>query len=226
MPAPHCLPSPVQMRICFLAMHDPILHAITDDTRRSPQNLAEIISRAARGGITAVQFREKSRRGGSLQSAYLAVAVACRAAGISLILNGDLAGPIEPTRGSFLPDAIQASNRTLDRLQGQRPFGYSAHSVEEAVRAAALGAEYVTLSPIWHTPLKSGVLEPLGVEALIEARRQLPTTCKLIALGGVDAKNARLAIKAGADGIAVMRAIFNAPDPEVAARALRYAVQV
>lgn len=101
--------------------------------------------------------------------------------------------------------------------------GYSAHSVREAQSALARGADYVTLSPIFPTPSKEGLLEAIGTGPVAAARALLPGRW-LIGLGGIDQTNAAEVIRAGADGVAVIRAIMSSTHPKEAARALRQAI--
>ncbi len=76
------------------------------------------------------------------------------------------------------------------------------------------------VSPIFATPNKGA---PRGLDAIREARAIAPELF-LYALGGVDESNARACIDAGANGVAVVRALFSAPDPEAATVALLRAI--
>jgi thiamine-phosphate pyrophosphorylase len=73
----------------------------------------------------------------------------------------------------------------------------------------------VLVSPIFDTPGKV----PRGVEALRTARAMRPDV-SLFALGGINAANAMTCYRAGATGVAVMRALLDAADPAAVARAL------
>jgi thiamine-phosphate pyrophosphorylase len=85
------------------------------------------------------------------------------------------------------------------------------------VRAREGGASYATFGPVYETPSKRAFGAPVGVGALREAARLgLP----LVALGGLDAGRAPEALRAGAAGVAVIRAWLEAPDPAAAVRAL------
>lgn len=96
-------------------------------------------------------------------------------------------------------------------------IGASAHTLREVEDAAAGGADYVTLSPIFVTASKPGYGPNLGLPALTEATRVgLP----VIALGGIDAENAAACHVAGAAGMAVMGRLMRADDPAAATDAL------
>jgi thiamine monophosphate synthase len=99
----------------------------------------------------------------------------------------------------------------------QQPGGCSRHSVSDAVAAAAAGAHYVQLGPIWSTPSKIGMGEPIGTTALQQARAafeqaQLPTL--LVAVGGImTTSHAACAHSSGAHAVAIIRAVWTSLSP-------------
>jgi len=99
-------------------------------------------------------------------------------------------------------------------------IGRSTHAARDAEAAAADGADYVVLGPIFATPSKEAYGLPLGVTALGAVRGTTP----IVAIGGIDLANAAATRAAGAHGVAVIRAILDAADPAAAARALRAAI--
>src|SRR5690606_20595942 len=106
---------------------------------------------------------------------------------VPLFLNADLAGRFE-LRGNFA--GYHYSDRTLPLHPGALDFlsGYSAHGPDDAVSAFNHGAHFCTLSPIYPTPSKAGILDPIGLEAIAECRRRLPEKV-IVALGGVNEEN-------------------------------------
>ncbi len=91
-------------------------------------------------------------------------------------------------------------------------IGRSAHSPEEARQAHAEGADYVFLGPIWETASHPGT-RPLGPDAIAQC-----TPARVIAIGGITPLRAGLCREAGAYGVAVISAVWNAPDPGGVAR--------
>lgn len=79
--------------------------------------------------------------------------------------------------------------------------GASAHSLDEAMQAKALGATYITAGHIFETDCKKG-LPPKGTRLITEIKAK--TDIAVYALGGITPANAAAAIAAGADGICVM----------------------
>lgn len=199
------------------------LYLITDDSGKSPEQLARCVSRAIAGGVTAVQFREKNCGPTLCERSYRLVSEVCLAAGVPLFLNADLLGRFVLTSP---PQGIHYSNRTLPVHPGSssRFSGYSAHALDDATSAFGHGVDFCTISPVFHTPSKAGILDPVGTPMLAKARTALPGAV-IVALGGISAENAQSCITAGADGIAVIRSIMQADDPAVAAKTLRRAVE-
>ena len=100
--------------------------------------------------------------------------------------------------------------------------GRSVHSVEEAVAAESDGADYLMLGTIYGTASHPGSA-PSG-PGLIEAVKARVRT-HVYAIGGINASNAGEAMRAGADGVAVIRSILGAPDPGNAAREIAELVE-
>jgi thiamine-phosphate pyrophosphorylase len=112
---------------------------------------------------------------------------------------------------------------TARRLLGpDAAIGLSVATVEQARAAEALDADYLGVGPVFSTPTKPDAAPPLGLAGLAEVRAV--SRHRLVAIGGIGAGNARQAIEAGADGVAVVSAICAAGDPEGAARELRRAI--
>jgi acyl carrier protein len=97
-----------------------------------------------------------------------------------------------------------------------------AHTDADIARAAREGATAVYVSPIFETPGKSAAR---GLAAISAARAIGGPELLLYALGGVDATNAEACVAAGADGVAVIRAFFDAESPSAALGDLDVAVR-
>ncbi len=208
------------------------LYLITDGQLRPAREMASVVEKAIRGGVTAIQLREKQAQREQILRYLEALRPVCEKQGVPLILNAASWFPGIPTDlldGVHLQSSSWSWQRQtllgqwLDKNAGLLRI-YSAHSVAEAEKVVPSGIPAITLSPIYPTPSKEGILSPLGVRAVDEARRKLPQTV-LVALGGINASNAAEVISRGADGIALIRAIFDVPDVESAARSLREIVE-
>jgi len=174
-------------------------------------DLERVARAAAKGGAALVQLRDADASMDELQSAGAAVRDAVQGTDCSVVING-----VE-----HLPERKWRAVET--RPSG--PLGCSAHSVEAVVAAAALGADYIQLGTMFATQTHPGKV-PEGPGLATECRRALdeleapPLPPLLIGVGGVDATNAATLVEAGCDGVAVIRGISDARDPEAAARAI------
>jgi len=101
-------------------------------------------------------------------------------------------------------------------------IGASSHSVEEAAGIEKAGLDYAIIGPIYPTPSKVGMGEPLGVGGLAEISAQV--NIPLIAIGGITPKRVPEVVGAGASGVAVMGYILNSREPDASARWLREAL--
>lgn len=198
---------------------DSRLLLVTDRQQTGGRPLRSVVEQALRGGVTAVQVRERDLS----TRALLALARELRAladpAGCCLLINDrvDLALATEHTGVHLRSDSLPVA--VARRLVGpDRVVGVSAHSGEEVLRAESEGADYVVFGPIYATPSKVSFGPPLGLHELekICARVRIP----VLGIGGVTAERAREVRGAGAFGVAVIAAILSAPDVERAAREL------
>jgi len=99
-------------------------------------------------------------------------------------------------------------------------LGVSVDTVEEAVQAEKDGADYLGVGPVFEARgTKADTGEPLGVDCIVRIRGH----CRLpiVAIGGINAENARKVRDAGADGAAVISAIVSADDISQATRRLK-----
>ena len=112
----------------------------------------------------------------------------------------------------------------IDHLPEKAPgraIGRSVHSVDAAVRAERQGCEYIVAGSVFPTTSHPG--GPVGGLTLV---RDIASAVHIpvIAIGGINATNARACIDAGARGVAVISAIFDAEDPKQAAQELWRAI--
>jgi thiamine-phosphate pyrophosphorylase len=96
--------------------------------------------------------------------------------------------------------------------------GVSCHGLEEAREAVSAGASYIFFGPVFDTPSKRGMGEPQGVGRLAEICRS--ATIPVVAIGGVNERNAGECIRMGAAGIAAIRMFQEARDDGAAMKAV------
>ena len=86
-------------------------------------------------------------------------------------------------------------------------------------------ADVVGLSPIWATPTKTDTDPALGLDGARTLVRLAAGRVRTVAIGGINAGNARSVIGTGVDGVCVVSALAAAPDPRAAAEELLGDVQ-
>jgi thiamine-phosphate pyrophosphorylase len=194
------------------------LVAITDDLRDGADGLVARAAAAVRGGATMVQLRLKDVDARDLTTVARA---RVHTLTVPVIVNdrADVALAAGAAGVHVGTDDIPV-NALRHVVPGSFIIGASVGNDEEVPLAA--GADYVGIGPVFATiskPDAGTAIGPAGFARLAE-RTGLPA----VAIGGIDAINCREALGAGARGVAVIRAIFAAADPEHAARELSSAI--
>jgi thiamine-phosphate pyrophosphorylase len=195
------------------------LYALTPDSLDSSV-LAAKVSDALAGGARLIQYRSKVADAALRRSQAELLRDLCTKWGVPLVINDDvrLAGELRAA-GVHLgrDDASVAAARAL--LGPHALIGASCYAdLERACAAAQAGADYVAFGSVFASRTKP-LAPPAPLVLLGQARRR--TGLPVAAIGGINLDNARQVIAAGADLLAVISDLFDAPD--VAARAAAYA---
>ena len=184
--------------------------------------LEEVVAEAVAGGVGMVQVREKSLSTGEVYELAAKLRLVTQGKAL-LIINDrvDVALAVDAD-GVHLPsDSLPAC--VVKKLGGGRLLvGRSVHSVEEAVAAEDEGVDYLIVGTIYGTDSHPG--RPPSGPGLIEAVKAR-VRMHVYAIGGINASNAGEVMRAGADGVAVIRSILGAPDPRTAAREIAEIVE-
>jgi len=201
----------------------------------------EAVAHALPEGALAVQLRDKQRPLVSLRVFASRLRLVTRAVGAALVINGDarLARDVGAD-GVHLGTGAGTVQGARAAAGADAWVSVSAHSDADVRRAIADGADAALVSPVFPSrppSLHAAAKEGRGLEALRSARALAQTLAPdaadhpsggdrlaVYALGGVDADNARACAQAGADGVAVVRALLATPDPGRIARALHDAL--
>ena len=176
----------------------------------SRRPLLEVVRLAVKGGLDAVQIREKDLAFDELLA--LSRAVRAAAAPASVAINGSIEIARALRIGVHLPESGPSVKEARDLLGPDALIGKSIHSPAEAKRVE--GASYLVAGHVFASTSKPD-LAPLGIDglsAIVSA-----TSIPVLAIGGIDRSNAALAMRTGAKGVAVMSAINQSDDPETAA---------
>ena len=180
--------------------------------------LEERCAAALAGGVTTVQLRAKGLTDRQLLLAAQALHARCQAAGALFIVNDrvDIALAAGADGVHLGVDDLPVADAR--RLLGPHAvIGYSPENDADRLAAEQAGADYLGVGPVYGTSTKSDAGAAIGLDGL--ARVVRATTLPVVGIGGVTLANAPDVLCAGAAGVAVVGAIWHAPDPEAAARA-------
>lgn len=166
------------------------VHALVSDE--------ETARRAAAGGATVVQLRLK----GAPTVAVVELGRSLADLDTELIVNDDVDAALALGCGVHLGQADPGIERARE---AGIPLGVSVTKRREAAVAEFSGATYLGAGPIWETPSKPDAAPPIGLDGLRDVC--LSTSLPVVAIGGIDASNAVDCIRAGAAGVAVIRAV-------------------
>ena len=194
------------------------LYAITDQRQKPNLDLSQQVALALAGHARVIQYRDK----GDDRQLKLRQATdlkrLCRQAGVPLVINDDL-----ELAQQISADGVHLGIDDPDPARARRRLGPDAligvscyNSFERALQARRAGASYVAFGRFFPSATKPNAVQA-ELELLRRARRELrlPT----VAIGGITPENGVALIEAGADMLAVISAVFAAPDVEIAARA-------
>ncbi|MFO7899222.1 MAG: thiamine phosphate synthase [Planctomycetota bacterium] len=198
---------------------DARLYVIVTTDQCEGRDPAEVTAAAIRGGAGMIQLREKSLDGGAFLELARRLRRITTEAGVPLIVNdrADIAAAAGAD-GVHLgqTDLPAADARAL--LGPGAIIGISTHDVGEAQAAEEVGADYLGVGAVFPTDTKAATTEGgLGLVREMAGAATVP----FYPIGGIDAENVASVVEAGADRVAVCRALVGAADVEAAARRIR-----
>jgi thiamine-phosphate pyrophosphorylase len=197
------------------------LYALTPDLLDTDV-LAERVAAAISGGATAIQYRNKLASPPLQRAQALLLRDLCGAANATFIVNDDvdLAYAVDAD-GVHLGREDAPLARARQRLGRTAIIGASCYdSLECGAAAVAAGADYIAFGSFFPSLVKPEAV-PAKPSLLTAAKARWSVS--VVAIGGITAAAASTLIAAGADALAVITAVFEAPDVAVAARAFREA---
>ncbi|MCC7176223.1 MAG: thiamine phosphate synthase [Bryobacterales bacterium] len=196
------------------------LYLVTDRRLTGGRPLEEIVLAAARGGVTAVQLREKDAPARQFVELARRLKAVLTPLDVPLIINDRLDVALAAGADGVHIGQSDLAIADVRRIAGPDLLvGLTVESMDQAMEAEDLDPDYLGVSPIFATPTKTDTGAPWGIQGLAALRAR--SRHVLVAIGGLSHSNAGQVMRAGADGIAVVSAICSAPDPEAAARELK-----
>jgi len=191
------------------------LYAVTPGLA-DPELLAGKVDAALRGGARVVQYRNKAAGEQLQHEQAVRIARLCRDAGACFIVNDsiELARKVAAD-GVHLGKDDEGAGAARALLGPGKLIGVSCYNeLWRARDAVAQGADYIAFGSFFPSPTKPGAVT--AARDLLRAAKEF--SVPIVAIGGITPDNAAGLIEAGADAVAVLSAVFDAPDVERAAR--------
>jgi len=201
----------MESALTILTIKLPKVYPITD-RRISGLSHAEQVRRLCAGGATFIQLREKhlsprefyrdAAEALEVAREYNARLIINDRADIALALRAD---GVHLGQDDLPPEAARA-------LLGEDfIIGYSTHNVEQAMLAAKLPVDYLAIGPLFSTSSKINPDPVVNLDGLRRVRDELGEDLPLVAIGGINLKNAQDALRSGADTLAIISYLLEMP---------------
>jgi thiamine-phosphate pyrophosphorylase len=200
---------------------DLLLYAVTDRSWLRGETLYEQAEKALKGGVTMLQLREKNLGKAEFLMEAKQIKTLCRYYGVPFIVNDDVDIAAEVgADGVHVGQSDMEADFARRRMGADRLVGVSAQTVEQAVLAQKMGADYLGVGAVFPTGTKTDA-DAVSYDTLkaICAAVSIP----VVAIGGIGINNVAKLRGSGICGISVVSAIFAAVDITCAARELKAA---
>lgn len=194
------------------------LYLITD-RKQTQIPLSEAVLLALQGGVKAIQLREKDLPIRELLSLAQELREITKEFNAELFINDrvDVAIAVEAD-GVHLGHQSMPISAVRRIVRHDMLIGVSTHTIYEAQDAEAGGADFITFGPIFPTPSKMHYGDPVGIEMLQRVKQYV--NIPVFALGGIKLDVIPEVLRAGANGIAMISAIFASENIQAAAQTI------
>ena len=183
------------------------------------RNLEFVVEEALRGGVRAVQLREKDLSSKKLYETAYELRHLTSRYGAKLFINDriDIALAVDAD-GVQIGASSLPTYKARQLLGESKLIGVSCHNQIQAITAQENGADFITFGPVYFTPSKAAYGDPVGLELLgtIAEMLQIP----VFALGGIGLANCAEAVSSGVRGVALISAVMSAQKPREAVKGL------
>lgn len=188
------------------------------DSRLSLAGNAQDVAQALAAGVRVVQHRDKDADTAVMIAAARILRRLCREA--LFLINDRVEVALAVHADGVHLGQEDLHYREARRLLGNHKIiGITVNTVDQALEAASLGADYLGVSPIFATQTKPDAGEPAGLSLLREIRRRV--SLPLVAIGGITLDNASDVIAAGADSLCAISAVVTRPQVRTAIQAFQ-----
>ncbi len=196
------------------------VYLVTDRGLCLNRSLQDVVLMAVRGGVSYIQLREKDLPTSDFIEEAAAVKKILLPFQVPLIINDRM--DVALACGA---DGVHLGQQDMPydkarKLMGEKAIiGLSVETWEDVESVEKLDVNYIGVSPVFATPTKTDTKEPWGLAGLKKIK--VVSRHILVAIGGINASNAKAVTEAGADCLAVVSAVCSADDPAAAATELK-----
>ena len=201
------------------AKEDLLLYAVTDRHWLDGRSLIEVVKESLEGGVTFLQLREKELDDESFLKEAKELKALCREYKVPFVINDNVEIAIKTDAdGVHVGQSDMEAGDVRKRLGPDKIIGVSAQTVEQAVLAEKRGADYLGVGAVFPTGSKDDADDVSfeTLKAICEA-----VSIPVVAIGGISKENAIKLKGSGICGVAVISAIYAAPDIKEAAYELK-----
>lgn len=195
------------------------LYAVTDRSWLNGRALEEQVEAALKGGITCLQLREKDLDEESFIREAMRIKTLAMAYGVPFIINDSVKVALAvDADGVHVGQSDMAAQDVRGMIGKDKILGVSVQTVEQAIKAKEAGADYIGVGAMFTTSTKkdANATSSKTLKAIRESV-DLP----IVAIGGINKDNVMELAGCGADGIAVVSAIFAQENIEEATKELK-----
>lgn len=205
------------------SLPDISVYLVTDRSLARGRDLVDVVARAVQGGVTMVQLREKECSTRQFVELGLALKRVLDPQGVPLLINDRVDVALAVGAAGAHIGQSDMPYPTARRILGPEAIiGLSIDDLDQLAEAEAWDVDYLGVGPVFATSTKLDAGAPLGMDGL--ARCVQDSRHRIVAIGSMNAENAGPAIKAGAQGVAVVSHIMSADSPAQAAADLAEAI--
>jgi len=195
----------------------PLLNVIIGGPLCSGKDYAELTRLAVKNGARLIQLREKDWETRQLVDTAIRMCRVCKEHDALFVVNDRVDVAVASGADGVHIGQDDLSPQLARAMLGpEKIIGVSAANMVEAEAAAAAGADYLGVGPVYSTISKECKVDACGLDTLAGIAARVPVP--VIAIGGITPENTAPLLKSGAVGAAVISAILGAGDP---ARAVR-----
>lgn len=197
---------------------DMLLYVVTDRTWLGKDQLEDQVEEIIQSGATFIQLREKEMDLEQFVSEGKKIREITKQYNIPLVINDSIKVALAVgADGVHVGQKDLEAKKCRELIGDDKILGVSAQTVEQAVMAEKNGADYIGVGAVFSTSTKADA-NPVSFEVLSEICKSV--SIPVVAIGGINQENILKLKGSGIDGVAVISAIFAAPDKKKAAKTL------